>query len=57
MEQFDTVDQYTIQGDIFSRAVRGEVEIPVPLESGIANMQVIEAVAKSAKSGRWEPVG
>jgi len=57
MEQFDTVDQYTIQGDVFSRAVRGEAEIPVPLESALANMQVIEAVSKAARSGRWENVG
>jgi predicted dehydrogenase len=56
-EEFDTCDQYTIQGDVFSRAVRGEGDIPVPLESGVANMQVIEAVAKSARSGRWESVG
>ena len=55
-EEFPTGDQYTIQGDAFSRAVRGEGEIPVPLESAVANMQVIEAVARSARSGRWESV-
>ena len=55
-EQFDTCDQYTLQGDAFSRAVRGEGEVPVPLESAVANMQVIEAVARSARSGRWESV-
>jgi predicted dehydrogenase len=53
-EQFETCDQYTIQGDAFSRAVRGEAEIPVPLESGVANMRVIEALFRSGKSGRWE---
>jgi predicted dehydrogenase len=53
-EQFDTCDQYTIQGDVFSRAVRGECEIPVPLESGVANMRVIEALFRSGKSGQWE---
>jgi predicted dehydrogenase len=57
VEQFDTCDQYTIQGDAFSRAVRGEGEIPVPLESGLANMQVIEAIVRSARSGRWENIG
>jgi predicted dehydrogenase len=56
VEQFDTVDQYTLQGDAFSRAVRGEGEVPVTLESAVANMQVIEAVARSARSGRWESV-
>ena len=53
-EQFDTVDQYTIQGDAFSRAIRGAEEIPVPLENAVANMRVIEAVSRSARSGRWE---
>jgi predicted dehydrogenase len=56
VEQFDTVDQYTLQGDAFSRAVRGEGEVPVSLESAVANMQVIDAVRRSAQSGRWETV-
>jgi predicted dehydrogenase len=55
-EEFATCDQYTLQGDAFSRAVRGEGEVPVPLESAVANMRVIEAVARAAKSGRWEAV-
>jgi predicted dehydrogenase len=56
VEQFDTCDQYTIQGDIFSRAVRGQAEVPVSLESAVANMQVIDAIARSARSGQWENV-
>jgi len=47
-------DQYTIQGDHFSRAVQGEGDVPVPLESAIANMAVIDAVFRSAESGKWE---
>jgi predicted dehydrogenase len=47
-------DQYTIQGDQFSRAVQGEGDVPVPLESAIANMAVIDAVFRSAESGKWE---
>ena len=47
-------DQYTIQGDQFSRAVQGAGEVPVPLESAIANMAVIDAVFRSAESGKWE---
>jgi len=47
-------DQYTIQGDLFSRAVRDGGEVPVPLESSIRNMAVIEAVFRSAGSGKWE---
>ncbi len=53
-ESFPTCDQYTIQGDIFSRAIRENGEVPVPLEDAIKNMAVIEAIFRSAESGRWE---
>jgi predicted dehydrogenase len=53
-ESFPICDQYTIQGDVFSRAVRGDGEVPVSIENAIANMAVIEAVFRSAESGRWE---
>jgi predicted dehydrogenase len=55
-EEFPVCDQYTIQGDAFSRAVRGEGEVPVPLETALGNMRVIEAVSRAARSGRWEEV-
>jgi len=53
-ETFDTCDQYTIQGDHFSRAVRGEGEVPVKVGDAIKNMAVIEAIFHSATSGKWE---
>jgi predicted dehydrogenase len=53
-ETFPICDQYTIQGDVFSRAVRGDGEVPASLEDAMANMAVIEAVFRSAQSGRWE---
>ena len=53
-EEFPVCDQYTIQGDEFSRAIRGEREVPVPLEDAIGNMAVIEAVFRAAASGQWE---
>jgi predicted dehydrogenase len=53
-ETFPAVDQYTLQGDAFSRAVLEGSEVPTPLEDAIANMSVIEAIFRSAASGRWE---
>jgi predicted dehydrogenase len=47
-------DQYTAQGDLFSRAIRGDGDVPVPLESSIRNMAVIDAIFRSAESGKWE---
>src|SRR5271154_2767778 len=53
-ESFSICDQYTIQGDAFSRAIRGEGDIPMPIEDSIKNMEVIEALFRSAASGNWE---
>jgi predicted dehydrogenase len=53
-ETFPTCDQYTIQGDVFSRAVRGDSEVPVSIEDAIGNMAVLEAVFRSAETARWE---
>ncbi len=52
-EEFPTADQYTMQGDAFSRAVLEGGEVPVPLEDAIANMAVIEAIFKSAETNAW----
>jgi predicted dehydrogenase len=53
-ETFPICDQYTLQGDAFSQAILNGTEVPVPLEEGIKNMAVIEALFRSAKSGQWE---
>jgi len=53
-ETIPVCDQYTVQGDAFSRAIREGSEVPVPLEDAIANMAVIEAVFHAGESGRWE---
>src|SRR5271168_3165009 len=53
-ETFPVCDQYTLQGDAFSKAVIENTEVPVPVEDAIGNMAVIEAIFASAKSGQWE---
>ena len=52
--EFDTCDQYTVQGDDFSRAILEDREVTTPLEDAVANMRVIEAILRSAESGCWE---
>jgi predicted dehydrogenase len=56
VEEFAPCDQYTIQGDLFSRSIRQGVTPPVPLEDSVRNMAVIEAVSRAAQSGKWEKV-
>src|SRR6266849_6644580 len=53
-ETIPVCDQYTVQGEAFSRAIREGSEVAVPLEDAIANMAVIEAVFRAGESGRWE---
>jgi predicted dehydrogenase len=53
--EFPICNQYTIQGDLFSQAIREGGEVPVPLEDAVRNMSVIEAVFRSAETNQWEP--
>jgi predicted dehydrogenase len=55
-ESFAACNQFTVQADAFSRAVREGVSVPVPISDGIKNMMVIDAIGRSVKSGRWEAV-
>ena len=55
-EVLPAADQYTLQGDAFSRAVRGEIALPWGVDDAIANMRVIDALFRSERSERWEAV-
>jgi predicted dehydrogenase len=48
---FPVCDQYTIQGDLFARAILDDTPVPTSLEDARANMRVIEAVLASARNG------
>ncbi|HJX66183.1 MAG TPA: Gfo/Idh/MocA family oxidoreductase [Polyangia bacterium] len=54
---FDPVDQYTLLAEQFARAAETGGPGPVPLEDSIKNMAVLDALQRSATSGRCEPVG
>ena len=53
---FAPVNQYTLQAERFSRLVRGEKAQAFPIELGIANMRVLDALRRSGASGGWENV-
>jgi predicted dehydrogenase len=54
VEEIAPCDQYTLQGDLFSRAVREGGQPPVPLEDSLRNMAVVDAIFRSAETGHWE---
>jgi predicted dehydrogenase len=54
VEEFAPCDQYTLQGDAFSAAIREGTPPPVPLEDSVKNMAVIDACFRAAVTGRWE---
>jgi predicted dehydrogenase len=54
VDEIPTCDQYTVQGDLFSQAILENGPVPVPLEDALANMAVIDALFRSAQTGRWE---
>ena len=56
LETFDVVDQYTLQGDLFARAIREGTPLPFPLEDAVSNMRVLDAVFRAGMSGRFEEV-
>jgi predicted dehydrogenase len=54
--EFETCDQYTIQGDLFARSILDDTAVPTPLADAVANMRVIEALVRSSARGSWELV-
>lgn len=52
--ELPVVDQYTLQGDLFSQGVREGTPSRFPLEDSVKNMAVIEALFRSAESHQWE---
>ena len=52
VEEIARCDQYSLQADHFSRAIRGVGDVSTPLEDSIKNMTVLEAVFESARRGR-----
>ncbi|MDA3862040.1 MAG: Gfo/Idh/MocA family oxidoreductase [Melioribacteraceae bacterium] len=53
---FDSCDQYTLQGDAFSKSIIDDSKVPTLLEDAVLNMKVLEAVVKSYKSNMCESI-
>jgi predicted dehydrogenase len=55
-ETFAACDQYSLEGDAFSLAIRGAQPLLYGVEDAIQNMRIIDALFASQRSGRWESV-
>ncbi len=53
---YPVTDQYTIQGDAFSKAILEDTEVPVTLEDALHNTRVLTAIFESADTGKWVTV-
>ena len=51
--EFEACDQYTIQGDLFARAILDDSPVPTPVDDAVRNMEVIEAIVASGRGGGW----
>jgi predicted dehydrogenase len=54
VESIPISNQFTIQADLFSKAILENTEVPNPLEDAICNMAVIDAIFRSGHTGKWE---
>lgn len=54
---FDPVNQYTLQGERFSRYLLGEDVPSWPIETALVTMRIIDALFRSSRSHQWETVG
>jgi len=53
-ETFAACDQYSLEGDAFSLAIRGAQPLQYGVEDAIQNMRIIDALLASQRSGQWE---
>ena len=56
VKEFSICDQYTIQADLFSRAILENSTQAISLEDAVKNMAVIDAIFHSETSGAWEAI-
>jgi len=56
VETIPPCDQYTLQGEAFSRAVLGEIPLPYGVEDAVLNMRALDALYRSERSGKFEEI-
>jgi predicted dehydrogenase len=54
--QLPAADQYGLEFEAFSEALRRDLPVPTPAEDAVANQKVLDALFRSETSGRWEDI-
>jgi len=54
MIELPVADQYQLQGEAFSRAVRGVDPLAFGLDDALLNMRILDALRRSEKTAAWE---
>jgi predicted dehydrogenase len=49
-------DQYQLQGEAFSRAVRGVAPLAYGVDNAVMNMRILDALYRAERTGLWETV-
>jgi predicted dehydrogenase len=49
-------DQYQLQGEAFSRAVRGVAPLAYGVDDAVMNMRILDALYRAERTGLWETV-
>jgi predicted dehydrogenase len=47
-------DQYGLEFEAFSKALRQDSPVPTPAEDAVANQKVLDALFRCESSGSWE---
>jgi len=55
--EFPPIDQYQLQGEAFSRAIRGVEPLAYGLDDALQNIRILDAIRRSETSASWEKVG
>lgn len=51
--KLEVADQYTLQGDLFSKAILDDSPVPTLLPDAVANMKVIDGIFASVEVDKW----
>ncbi len=50
---FETSNQYTVQGNLLSKAILDNKPVPTELEDAVKNLKIIEAIFESSREEKW----